>query len=66
MWTWEYGLLMQGIGGSEGDEDMNEATGDEDIPYDDEEEDDEADVEDEAAMGIGTMQVLLKVQPLMV
>lgn len=57
---------MQGIGGSEGDEDMNEATGDEDIPYDDEEEDDEADVEDEAAMGIGTMQVLLKVQPLMV
>ena len=49
---------MQGIAGSEGDEDMNDATGEEDIPYnDDEEEDDEADVEDEAAMGIGTMQV---------
>ncbi len=47
----------QGIAGSEGDEDMNDATGDEDIPYDDDEEDEEADVEDEAAMGIGTMQV---------
>lgn len=48
---------MQGIAGSEADEDMNDATGDEDIPYNDEEDDEEADVEDEAAMGIGTMQV---------
>ena len=47
---------MQGIAGSEGDEDMNDATGDEDIAYNEDEEDD-ADVEDEAAMGIGTMQV---------